>query len=110
MLRALVVCGCSRAVVTAVQANARELGGLLARAGTRLYLLFYWYKSTIIPMQLLIALAGAHVTCFTSTNVQILTHLLLAPALLVQKKTNTDAALCLRLLTRARRRCMLPRC
>ena len=46
MLRALVVCGCSRAVVTAVQANARELGGLLARAGTRLYLLFYWYKST----------------------------------------------------------------
>ena len=66
-------------------------------------------KVQIIPMQLLIALAGAHVTCFTSTNVQRLTHLLLAPALLVQKKTNTDAALCLRLLTRARRRCMLLR-
>ncbi len=52
MLRALVVCGCSRAVVTAAEANARELGGLLALAGTRFYLLFCWYKGTNIDVAL----------------------------------------------------------
>jgi hypothetical protein len=46
VLRALVVCGCSRAVVMAAEANARELEGLLALAGTRFYLLLYWYKGT----------------------------------------------------------------
>jgi hypothetical protein len=34
-------------------------------------------KIQIIPMQLLIALAGTHFTCFTGTNVQMLTLLLL---------------------------------
>ena len=89
MLRALVVCGCSRAVVMAAEANARDLGGLLALAGTRFFLLLYWYKGTNTDA-VMIALAGTHFTCYTSTNVQILTHLLLVPALLVPKKKLTQ--------------------